>query len=72
MVSNAPGIVQMTVKQVAQLAFDNGLSIGGNYIADREQMPERITFENGRVVTLITDADEPYLGVCWQLPRYEE
>lgn len=73
---NAAGLLKMTAKQIARHSFEHGMSIGGNYVADDVEMPESVSFENGRVVRIV-DNETPgvregvYLTVSWKLPFWD-
>ncbi len=39
-------------KELAAKAFADAIAMSGNYIADHELFPQKITFANGRVVKM--------------------
>jgi|HubBroStandDraft_4_1064222.scaffolds.fasta_scaffold2395472_1 hypothetical protein len=51
-------VAAKTVKDVAKAAFEAAKAQSRNYVADEEVHPEKITFANGRVVS-IADNKEP-------------
>lgn len=57
----APGQLQYNAVGWMRKAYESAKAQSRNYVADEEVMPERITFANGRVVT-IEDNPNPNVG----------
>lgn len=52
---------QLTREEFAKVAFEDGFAIGmaqsRNYTANEEQMPESVTFANGRTVKIVSNTN---------------
>ncbi len=48
--------------RIAKIAFKAAMAISRNYVADDAEMPEKVTFANGRVVKL-ADSNAVFLEI---------
>jgi hypothetical protein len=53
----------ISAMDLGKRAWNASTAQSRNYVTDEEKMPKRITFDNGRVVTIVDNEDGFYLEV---------
>lgn len=61
---------RLTEAQAETSLIFKALARSTNYVADHEQFPQRVEFDNGRVVTLTHGFNQPHLDIGWSDAKY--